>query len=86
MQDSLIDAFIVTVVLTEKAQYSPPGDAHHVVAARKGIIGSGSTTDSCKLGIRTLVRTWCVCVCARVCECIPIYVHLSSVIMHGLID
>ena len=46
MQDSLTDVFPMAVVLTGKAQYPSPVDAHHVVAARKGMISSGSSTDA----------------------------------------
>ena len=47
MQDSLNDVFLMmVVVLTGKAQYPSPVDAHHVEAARNGIISSGNTTDT----------------------------------------
>lgn len=45
MQDWLNDVFLMTVVLAGGVQYPSPAEAHHVVAARKGIISSGSTTD-----------------------------------------
>ena len=46
MQDSLNDVFPIAVLLKVKAQYPSPVDAHHVVAARKGMIRSGSNTDA----------------------------------------